>query len=47
MQNGQAMDPQQWSTLAPGGNIPSFGQDGAGEPYILSAEGQVFRIVPR
>jgi hypothetical protein len=41
------VEPQQWSALAPGGSIPSFGQDAAGELYIMTAEGQVFRIVPR
>ncbi len=46
-QDGQAVDQQQWSALAPGGPIPSFGQDAAGELYILTAGGQVFRIVPR
>jgi len=46
-QDGQAVEPQQWPTLAPGGNIPSFGQDAAGELYILTAGGAVFRIVPR
>ena len=47
LQDGQAVEPQQWSALAPGGAITSFGQDAAGELYILTAEGQVFRIVPR
>jgi glucose/arabinose dehydrogenase len=46
-QDGQATEPQQWTALAPGGTIPSFGQDAAGELYILTAEGGVFRIVPR
>ena len=46
-QDGQALDPQQWSALAPGGNVTSFGQDAAGELYILTAGGAVFRIVPR
>ena len=46
-QDGQALEPQQWSALAPGGSIPSFGQDAAGELYILTAEGGVFRIVPK
>ena len=46
-QDGQAMEPQQWTTLTPGGSIPGFGQDAAGELYILTAEGGVFRIVPR
>ena len=47
LQDGQAVEPQQWPTLAPGGSVPSFGQDAAGELYVLSAEGRVFRIVPR
>ena len=46
-QDGQALESQQWSALAPGGSIPSFGQDAAGELYILTAEGGVFRIVPK
>jgi glucose/arabinose dehydrogenase len=47
LQDGLAVEPQQWPTLAPGGSVPSFGQDAAGEIYVLSAEGRVFRIVPR
>ena len=47
LQDGQAVESQQWPTLAPGGAVPSFGQDAAGELYVLSAEGRVFRIVPR
>lgn len=47
LQDGQAVEPQQWSALAPGGAITSFGQDAAGELYILTAEGRVSRIVPR
>ena len=47
LQDGQAVEPQQWSALAPGGFVTSFGQDAAGELYILSAEGRVSRIVPR
>jgi glucose/arabinose dehydrogenase len=47
LQDGQAVEPQQWPTLAPGGAITSFGQDAAGELYVLSAEGRVSRIVPQ
>ena len=47
LQDGQAVDPQQWPALAPGGLVPSFGQDAAGELYVMNAEGRVFRIVPR
>jgi glucose/arabinose dehydrogenase len=46
-QDGQATDPRQWPTLAPGGGIPGFGRDASGELYVLSVEGRVFRIVPR
>ena len=33
--------------LSPGGQITSFGEDDAGELYILTASGGVFKIVPR
>ena len=33
--------------LSPGGNVTSFGEDGAGELYILTVSGGVFKIVPR
>ncbi len=46
LENGQAVDPHQWPTLAPGGAVPSFGQDAAGELYVMNSEGRVFRIVP-
>ncbi|MEP7227117.1 MAG: PQQ-dependent sugar dehydrogenase, partial [Gemmatimonadales bacterium] len=35
-----------WPTLSPGGSITSFGEDAAGELYILDAGGRVSRIVP-
>jgi len=47
MQDGQAVEPYQWPTLTPGGSVTSFGQDAAGELYIMIAEGRVFRIVPQ
>jgi glucose/arabinose dehydrogenase len=47
VQDGQAVEPHQWPTLAPGGPVPSLGQDAAGELYVMSAEGRVFRIVPQ
>jgi Glucose/sorbosone dehydrogenases len=47
LQDGMAAEAQQWPNLAPGGSVPSFGQDAAGELYVMNAEGQVFRIVPR
>ena len=39
LQDGQAMEPQQWPTLAPGGGVPSFGQDAAGELYVTERGG--------
>jgi glucose/arabinose dehydrogenase len=47
MEGGQVVESHQWPTLAPGGTIPSFGRDAAGELYVMNAEGRVFRIVPR
>jgi glucose/arabinose dehydrogenase len=36
-----------WPTLRPGGSIPSFGEDSAGELYVLASDGRVLKIVPR
>ncbi len=46
LENGAAVDQFEWPTLAPGGSVPSFGRDAAGELYVLSAGGAVYRIVP-
>lgn len=45
-EGGTAVDQFQWPTLAPGGNLPSFGLDAAGELYVMSTGGVVFKIVP-
>ena len=42
---GQATERADWPTLSPGSGVLSFGEDAAGELYILSANGGVFRIV--
>jgi len=46
-QNGQAGNPREWPMLKPGGQVTSFGEDAAGELYILEADGKVFQIVAR
>ncbi len=45
-ENGSAVDQFQWPTLAPGSNVPGFGRDAAGELYVMSTAGVVFKIVP-
>ncbi|HET8622302.1 MAG TPA: PQQ-dependent sugar dehydrogenase, partial [Gemmatimonadales bacterium] len=42
--NGEATDEREWSSLALS-SVSSFGQDAAGELYILTAGGSVYRIV--
>jgi glucose/arabinose dehydrogenase len=46
-QNGQATNPREWPMLKPGGQVTSFGEDAAGELYILEADGKVFQVVAR
>ena len=41
-----APEPVDWPDLSPGDNITSFGEDAAGELYILTAGGGVFKFVP-
>jgi glucose/arabinose dehydrogenase len=45
-EGGSAADQFQWPALAPGGEVPSFGRDAAGELYVMSTGGSVFKIVP-
>jgi glucose/arabinose dehydrogenase len=42
----QVTQPLDWSTLRPGGQITSFGEDAGGELYIIVSSGRVFRIEP-
>ncbi|MGH8635030.1 MAG: PQQ-dependent sugar dehydrogenase [Burkholderiales bacterium] len=44
--NGMATEHTDWLGLRPGGNITSFGEDAAGELYIMTSQGGLFRIVP-
>jgi hypothetical protein len=43
--HGRVTDPRQWRLPRPG-QVTSFGEDAAGELYVLVDGGQVFRIVP-
>jgi hypothetical protein len=43
--NGMATEQASWPALNPGGNITSFGEDAAGELYIMTSAGGLFRIV--
>jgi hypothetical protein len=47
MEGGVAVEQREWSELQPGGMITSFGEDAAGELYVLTEEGGVFKIVPQ
>lgn len=43
---GAVTDETSWPTLSPGGSILSFGEDSAGELYVVQASGGIFKIVP-
>jgi glucose/arabinose dehydrogenase len=45
-QNATATELTDWPTLRPGGSITSFGEDAAGELYVVVQGGSVFKIVP-
>lgn len=44
--SGAAIEETDWPTLRPGGAITSFGEDAAGELYVLSSAGGVFKVIP-
>jgi glucose/arabinose dehydrogenase len=43
--NGQATEPRTWN-LGEIGQVLSYGEDSAGEMYVLSANGRVYRFIP-
>ena len=44
--NEMATELTDWMALRPGGNITSFGEDAAGELYVMTSQGGLYRIVP-
>lgn len=44
---GQAGTPREWPALKPGGQITSFGEDAAGELYVMQQDGKLFQFVAR
>ena len=46
LMNGTATQFLDWAALRPAGNITSFGEDAAGELYIMTSAGGLYRIVP-
>ena len=44
---GDPGQPVDWPALSPGGNVTSFGEDAAGELYLVTGGGGVFKIVPQ
>jgi hypothetical protein len=44
---GMATDEREWTALAPGSNVVSFGEDGAGELYVVTRSAGIYRIAPR
>lgn len=46
-QNGQATEQTEWPLLSPPGSfVTSFGEDAAGELYVMTLGGGLFKIVP-
>jgi glucose/arabinose dehydrogenase len=42
---GAATEVTEWPTLRPGGSVTSFGEDAAGELYVVTEGGSVFKMV--
>jgi glucose/arabinose dehydrogenase len=44
--SGTVTDRTEWPSLSPGGSVLSFGEDAAGELYVLDQGGKVSKVVP-
>jgi glucose/arabinose dehydrogenase len=47
IQGGVPVEQTDWPDLQPGGHVTSFGMDAAGELYLVTEPGGVYKIVPR
>ncbi|HYC32471.1 MAG TPA: PQQ-dependent sugar dehydrogenase [Gemmatimonadales bacterium] len=47
LEGGVVVEEADWPSLRPGGGVPSFGEDSAGELYVVAEDGRVLKIVPR
>ena len=43
---GAAIELTDWAALRPGGPLTSFAEDAAGELYVISSNGGVFKVIP-
>jgi hypothetical protein len=44
-QGGMVTEQQSWPGADPPGNVTSFGEDSAGELYILTIQGGIYKLV--
>ena len=45
LEAGQAVEGREWPSLRPGRQVTSFGEDSQGEIYLMTEDGNVFKIV--